>query len=322
MALAEGIAVASGKPMLGNPEWTVKEALGVIIFAAEGGIALTQRRLQRIARDLYGIDDISDLPLVVLPEIAQFGKDFNEYLSDGLSALGGIAVGLIVVDSVYNYHPSEKDVTVSNLYSRGQMFGRLSHDVYDIAGAAAAMKLLDHFRKRGNDALDLDSISQSGMGEFADSWCLLNHRTDPDVDNGRFYLQAEIGSRQDWPGAGWEIDWDIGAYDMDSGTFSKRIEVKCIPCRRASSGKETVSDNEIQGAIMEYVGAHEWQKNKTNIRDALAGELGVGDHRVRPALELLAAGGRLSCEVRPVPEGDRLVKRQVWGVTDRKRMPR
>ena len=172
MALAEAIAVASDKPYLGNSEWTVPEALGVIYFAAEGGVSLTQRRLQRIARDVYDIKDIKDLPLIVLPEIAPFGPKFDEYLDDGVSALG-VSVGLVIVDSVYNYHPPEKNVSVSNLYSRGQMFGRLSHSVYRIVGPQAVLILLDNFRKTGNDELDLDSISQSGMAEFADSWGLM-----------------------------------------------------------------------------------------------------------------------------------------------------
>lgn len=285
LADAEAIAVASGLPVLGNDEWKIPEPTQVIIFAGEGGVNPLRRRLHRIARDLYGINrrNFANLPLIVLPGIAHFDSpEFRRYLADAIETADAVTdTPLIIVDSVYNYHPPESGVSVANLYARGQMFGRLSHLVYQVAGEYASLQLVDHFRKTGNGALDLDSISQSGMAEFADTWLLVNNRLDPDPDNGKFWTRAEFGSRQDWPGAGWEIDWNIGRYDVDTGEWSDPITVDFRSCGRARSGQaaETVSDGEIAGAIREYVRAHPDGCSKTQARTAIKGELAIGQTR-------------------------------------------
>ena len=325
---AIALAVASGSPLLGNSEWRIEHPRPVIIMAGEGGVGPRRRRLQRIARDVYGIDFIGDRPLAVLPAIAPFdSKALREYLARAIDAVGGD--GVLIVDSVYNYHPSGQQVNVSNVYDRGPMFGRLSKTVYELGGEDQTMLLVDHFRKTGSDRLDLDSISQAGIGEFADSWMLLQHREAADPDAGNFWLRAELGSRQDWPGAGWELDWSIGRFDEDSREFTDRIAVAVSRCNRAAQAvkqRVAVTEADIIGAVLDLVEREPWLLTKDQIIDGVAGKLAVGNKRVRPVLEDLEKSHELVCESRKRPEGAGRRRtertRDVWALGDgKKRLP-
>src|SRR5665647_3418711 len=192
------VAVAGGVPALGR--WPVRRARPVIYYGGEGGRDLHARRFQRIATEVYGLD-LGDLPLYLVTGVGPFDtKEFRHELAEHCEA---VEPGLVVLDSLYNYHPA--GIEVGNLYDRGRVLSDLSHP---LAEAGVALWVLDHFNKNGA-GLDLDRLAQAGMAAWADSWVLLDHRSTPDVAEGRFALRAEVGSRQ-WGGAGWDIDLDIG----------------------------------------------------------------------------------------------------------------
>lgn len=62
----------------------------------------------------------------------------------------------------------------------------------------------------------------AGSGEWVDSWLLLSHRIQPDVENGRFQLLLEVGSRR-WGGATWELDLDVGHFNAELGRHDGAI---------------------------------------------------------------------------------------------------
>jgi hypothetical protein len=297
MADAALLAVASGSCVLGNPEWPVPEPRAVAIFAGEGGVLWRQARLQRLARDLYGISDISTLPLVVLPTLVHLGSSrlagYFRAALDGLCERHEEPFGLAVMDSLYNYHPP--NVKSSDLYARGPMLARLSAVVRDAAGDDAALWVVDHFAKTSEGKLDLDSISQSGMAEFADTWLLLEHREEPDLDNGQFWLRAEFGSRQAWPGAGWEIDFSIGAYDIRTGTYDSPVKANCRRTGRApvTRGKrKPVTPEELQKTVLDWLAEHDAATRTTHI-SAIAGTYGLPRDRLRDAFAALRDAGSI-----------------------------
>jgi hypothetical protein len=321
-ALAVDLAVASGKSFLGNDDWKIPHARPVIIFAGEGGEHLIRRRLQRIAHDVYGIRSIARLPIVVLPATPKFGTDqFAGYLLRAIDALGETP-GLVTVDSVYNYHPSSREVQVSNVYDRGPMLSEVSHLVYEWCGADSVLQFVDHFRSTGDGRLDLDSISQAGMAEFADTWMLIGYHATPDPDAGLFPLRVEIGSRQDWPGAGYQMDWDIGRFDIGLGEWVGSISVDVSDCDRAVTvgGKAGASDDEISGGILDCVEANEWQLTKDQIISAVAKASKVGDKRVRTAFMELATAKppQLVSDKRERSEGSTMKTRELWALGDPK----
>jgi hypothetical protein len=264
---------------------------------------------------------------VVLPDLYPFlSEELEEYYARAVDRVGGD--GLTIFDSVYPYHPDVAEVQAGNVYSRGRMFSSVSAMARKIAGEDESLDLVDHYRKTGNDALDLDSISQAGMGEFADSWTLFAHRAEPDVGAGEFRLRADIGSRQEWPGAGWEIDWSIGRYDIDTSLFSKPIEVSCSPCdlsqtstsRQKRKGKQAqASDAVIQEEILEHVKSLEWTETKTQIIEKVAEEMRldgarVDEKRVRTVFTEMSIANELSCEARRRNEGGQAHNRDLWGI--------
>lgn len=324
-ALAMAIAVASQENAFGNSDWFVPNPYPVAVFAGEGGDRLARSRIQRIANDVYGIgrDDLTDLPIAVLPAHAQFDStDFAGYLYRAIDEVLGEPPGLIIVDSVYNYHPSGQDVQVANVYDRGPMFARQSDLFYRECGQRSVAILVDHFKKSASNStgsLDLDLISQSGMAEFADTWWLQGHRQKPDPDNGQFYLQVEVGSRQDWPGTAFELDWDIGRYDIYERKWEGKIEVDWRTTARAAGafeGKTHVSDDDIRAGILDLVANNAWLLTKNQICGEVAKSRSAGTERVRSLfMELATAPDHpLVRDKRKRDEGGVPRERELWAL--------
>jgi carbon monoxide dehydrogenase subunit G len=312
------ISVASGLPAFGNPEWTVPTACPVVYYGGEGGQKMHQSRLQRIARDIYGIDDISTIPLYLVTDIGPFDKpEFWITLDRNIAQInkaqrGGPEVALVVMDSLYNYHPA--DIEVSNLYDRGRLLAGLSAP---LVNRGIALWLVDHFNKSGS-GIDLDRLAQSGMAVWADSWVMFEHGEDPDVANGTFTISTGIGSRQ-WGGEEWTIHVDIGPFDKSSRTYLTNMKVDAWPgiIKRQSGGSKDATDADVARAILDQVEAH--PDSTYNIaRDAVKKACHVGEKRIKDEWDQLVKGKRLVSHPEPVKEGTRLVTRDVWRVGDGK----
>lgn len=201
------VAVASGKPLFG--EFQVDEPGPVVTLIGEGGATPWTRRLIRVAEAL-GIDrdDLGDLPLWSTFDVAAIGSlKFAASLGD---ALDQHQPTLVHVDPYYAYHGLEVDSR--NLHHEGDHLAKLS--TYCAAGGASLL-VNNHFNQTGAGG-GLKRITGAGSGEWADTWLLLSHREKPDVAGGRFRLALEVGSRQ-WGGNAWNLDLNIGAFDIERG---------------------------------------------------------------------------------------------------------
>lgn len=310
-AYIASLALAAGVPAFGA--WPVPRPRPVIYYGGEGGQAMHMRRLQRIAADVYGLD-LRDVPFYLVTDVGPFdSKEFRESLRRNVAEVGP---GLVVLDSLYNYHPA--GIEVGNLYERGRVLSDLSHTLSD-ASEDTALWVVDHFNKNGPKGLDLDRLAQAGMAQWADSWVLLDHRTTPDVPGGQFSLRADVGSRQ-WGGASWTIDLNIGPYDMETHSYLSPMKVSAEPLdaqdSRAGTGRRLTRDD-LQALILAAV---EEQPGRTKARyvSDLTAEHNVGKPKVDDAWGALAEEAALLMERKQVTEGGRKVSRDVWSVGSRR----
>lgn len=196
---AIALAVATGSALF--DEYPATSPGGVLYLCGEGGQDIFANRHQVIAAR-YGItpDALMDIPFG-----AEFGvgmltdREFTEAVKRHLDAL---QPKLVILDPLYAYHP--RDVEVQNIYARGPMLANLR----TLVGGEAALIVGDHFNKTAGKGLDLDNIAQAGMSAWADSWILQKHRAPADLENGKFLLEVETGSRRGG-GKHLEVDWTL-----------------------------------------------------------------------------------------------------------------
>lgn len=300
------VAVAAGRPAFGFAAWSVPEPKPVLIYAGEGGIRQVKRRLKRIAREVYGIDNLATLPLYVVAGAAPLdGEDFAETLSEAVEEIArehGEPPGWVILDALYNYHPAE--VEVSNLYARGRMLSDFQHLAHGITGEDCVLTVVDHFRKAASGTT-LDEYQQSGMGAWADTWWNAQHREDPDLTQQRFALNVEVGGRAGHAGL-YEIDIELGPFDdqkMD-WTATMAVEIRRVDAHTKRQ-RGSVADDEIVGRILELVGEPR-NRTKNEIRDAVEG---ASKNRVDNVIKRLVDEGELMYEDGPHEENGRPVTR-------------
>jgi len=200
------LGVASGVPIFG--QFVVDKATPVLTYVGEGGRIPYTRRLERVAKAM-GVD-LDDIPLFQSYDVAPILSDrFKESLARDLAAL---EPGLVSLDPFYAFHGGA--TSASDLHEEGALLTSMSAPCM---GAGASLMVVNHFNKTGNGR-GLDRITQAGGQEWCDTWVLLSHRENPDVPHGHFRLLVEIGSRQ-WGGSEWDLDLDLGTFDVDLGEF-------------------------------------------------------------------------------------------------------
>ncbi len=309
------IAVAAGRPAFGNPEWSVPAARPVIYYGGEGGQKMHARRLQRIALEVYGIADLSTVPLHLVTDIGPLDKpDFIDALRRNVqevnethAATHTLGTGLLVLDSLYNYHPA--GVEAGNLYERGRLLAGLSALT---AEQEVALWLVDHFNKTGS-GIDLDRLAQAGMAQWADSWLLFEHGETPDVANGMFTLSTGVGSRQ-WGGDEWTLRIEIGPFDKETGTYltSMKVEAEQGITRRAQASGST-SPADLREAIMEWLDDHPDQVSKTDALKEIGATVSAKTERLRDAWAELERQRLIRSRPDEYTDGaDRRRTRQVW----------
>jgi hypothetical protein len=305
-ALALAVAVASGRPYLG--EFAVNKPGPVLIFNGEGGQEPFQRRYQRICA-AYDVEPGS-LPLAVTFGVGDLaGRAFRDAIKAHLDEVQPV---LVILDPLYTYHPS--GIEAQNLYERGRMLGDLSH----LVGYDASLLVVDHYRKTGGANLDLDEIGQSGVAQWADSWILQAHREEPDLEAGTFRLAVEHGSRQ-WGGQRWEIDWECGAFDEETGEPDGSVFWKLERSNGRAKRTCKLNPDELQAEIMIWT-----QRNppttKKRIVNAVMDLTRAGRERVTTAFEVLAERNALVSVAEKVPQerGGKTVsvRTEVWKAGD------
>lgn len=218
------VAVASGQPLF--DQFTVDQAGPVLVYVGEGGRRPWTRRLRRICTamgvnpaDLTGrLEAVYDVaPIHSVRYQASLERDLDE-----------VDPTLFILDPLYAYHGTTSDSR--NLHEEGALLGaavKLAQD-RDITAL-----IVNHFNQTGAGN-GLKRITQSGSGEWADSWILLRHREDPHVDTGTFHLGLDIGSRQ-WGGTTWDLDLEIGRFNHDTGTHEGDITWDLRPAGRSTA---------------------------------------------------------------------------------------
>lgn len=214
------IAVATGTKLF--DQFPIDMPGPVVAYVGEGGRIPYTRRLERIAHAM-GVNLI-DAPLFPSFDIAPVGSlIFEESLLRDLSEL---QPALVHIDPWYAYHGASTEA--KNLLAEGTHLSGLSAPIID---HGASLLVNHHFNQTGGGK-GISRLSMAGAQEWVDSWLLLGHRQDPDVANGKFWLSLEIGSRQ-WGGSSWELDLDVGRFDVDLGEYEGDIGWEL---RRSSSG--------------------------------------------------------------------------------------
>ncbi len=265
------VAVAAGKPIFDH--FDVGAARPVVAYVGEGGRRPYVRRLRRIAAAL-GVTT-EDLPLYPVFDVAPLASPiFRESLARDLR---DIEPGLVVLDPLYMYHGTT--TRAADLHAEGALLGGFSRPCVD---AGVSLLVVNHFNQTGT-GMSLKRITMAGSGEWADSWILLAHRVDPDLEAGVYRLTLAVGSRQ-WGGTEWELDVTLGRFDAERGDHDGDIAWEL---RRA-----TAAGKAAQGAekILELVARQPYQLT----REELAAGAGGNRERMRALVDTLTEQGRLA----------------------------
>jgi hypothetical protein len=301
--LSVAVAVASGAPLFG--EFEVVSPGPVVFYVGEGGQAPFQRRLQAIAH-AYGVD-LRDLPLHAVFEVGALdGQDFTDALKRNMDDL---QPELVIVDPLYAFHPS--GIEAQNLYERGRMLAGVS----SLVANDTALIIADHFRKTGNQgALDLDSIAQSGMSQWADSWILQNHREPVDLATGSYRLEVEFGSRQ-WGGSRWDLDWQLPAFgQLEEGEQDAGVSW-AIRRTTDGDGSQAKGQRRSRGTkrseILTAIRSNPFQFTQNQLVEAVGGNRGA----VKKELARLEEDGHVVTDHIAATEGNgRQVARLRYGI--------
>jgi hypothetical protein len=300
---AIALAVASGYALF--DEYHVTSPGPVLYLSGEGGQNTFVNRHQAIA-ERYSI------PPELLPTLP-FGVDFgvasltDRDFTDAVKRyLDQMQPQLVILDPLYAYHPSGVEVT--NLYERGPMLAGLR----DLIGGEAALIVGDHFNKTASKGLDLDNIAQSGMSQWADSWILQRHRTPPDLENGKFLLEVETGSRRGG-GKSLEVDWTLNRDASDPDAI-RWIGVDWEA--RPFAGKSVVgqTDKTVE-RILQVVKDNDSELTQSQVAEKAGGN----KQKALDTVKGLIVNGFLVVEKRARQEGGRTRQREFVGIAPRAR---
>jgi hypothetical protein len=263
------VAIAAGEPLFGH--FDVATARPVVAYVGEGGRKPYKRRLRRIAQAM-GVK-LDDLPLFPVFDVAPIQSDiFRETLSRDLR---DVEPGLVTLDPLYMYHGTATRAT--DLHQEGALLGVLSRPCIE---AGVSVQIVNHFNQTGY-GVNLKRITMAGSGEWADSWMLLAHRVDPDVEQGAFKLLLEVGSRQ-WGGSSWALDLTLGRFDTELGEHEGDIAWEI---RRRAIGADQSVDR-----VLAWAATRPFQLTK----EELAAGAGGKRARIRDLIDTLVDTGRLT----------------------------
>jgi hypothetical protein len=294
------VGLASGLPIFDR--FVPAAARPVVAYVGEGGRALWTRRISRICSamgtnpaelDLHPAFDVAPVSSVKFQESLR--RDLDE-----------IEPGLLTLDPLYTYHGTA--TRAADLHQEGALLNQLSAPCMD---AGASLLVVNHMNQTGS-GMSLKRITMAGSGEWADSWMLLAHREDPDVDAGLFRLTLDIGSRQ-WGGTTWDLDLDIGRFDEDTGSHDGEITWDICRASPTSSAadKATATANRTEKAILDVLVDCPWEKTRSAIKELVGG----GRETFDRAFDDLAKRDVIAHDMRGREESGTTKKRLVWGLT-------
>lgn len=277
------LACATGTKLFG--QFDIDNPGPVVSYVGEGGRIPFTRRLERIA-DAMGIHlpDADFHPTFDVAPVTSL--IFEESLRRDLDELHP---ALVHIDPWYAYHGAQSEG--KNLYAEGSLLSGLSQPCID---HGASLLVNHHFNQTGVSK-GISRLTMAGAQEWVDSWILLAHRKDPDVDNGRFYLTMAIGSRQ-WGGSTWDLDIEVGRFDVDSAEYDGSIT---WDLNRASGGGKT-SDRDAKVNILAAVMERPGELTKEQAAQAA----GINLEKARALVAQLELEGQIHARSVPIVRSD------------------
>ena len=299
---AIALAVAAGTALFGK--YHVMSSGGVLYLAGEGGSNTFANRHQVIAAR-YGI---STEILRELPFGAEFGVGMltdSEFTDAVKRHLDELQPKLVILDPLYAYHPN--DVEVQNVYARGPMLA----DLRTLVGDEVALIVGDHFNKNAGKNLDLANIAQAGMAQWADSWILQKHRDAPNLEESKFWLEVETGSRRGG-GKHLEVDWTLERDTSDPDVIAWTgvdWEARPMAAKSACGGRA----DDTAAAILQVIADHPFEMTETQV----LAKIGGNRAKARETLLGLKANGGVVVRATERKEGEeekRTVTRALVGL--------
>ncbi|MFH1922713.1 MAG: AAA family ATPase [Planctomycetota bacterium] len=291
------VSLGTGTPFLGK--FPTKKCTAAF-WSGESGAAVIQETAGRIAAG-RGIDlaECSVFWGFSLPKLSQ--ADHLEALMHVIQEHG---IEVLFVDPLYLSLLSAEDAgRGSDLFfmgSRLQAVGELATDL------GITFYVLHHFRKTGqtdpSEPVGLEELSQSGVGEWARQWCLLDRRA-PYQHDGQHELWMRVGGSAGHAGL-WALTIDEGILDLD--TFSGRqweVEIETVTNTREATRQERENrkarqqeerENEHRRRLLEALRQFPDGETVSQLRSAA----GLNGNSFGTALRMLLKEGRAeACEV-------------------------
>ncbi|MBF6557033.1 MAG: AAA family ATPase [Acidimicrobiales bacterium] len=292
------VGIAAGLPIFGH--FAPPAQRPVVAYVGEGGRRLWTRRMRRICSAMGTTP--ADIDLHPSFDVAPISSlTFQDSLRRDLDELNP---GLVTLDPLYTYHGT--DTRAADLHQEGSLLNQLSGPCMDVG---ASLAVVNHYNQTGSGA-GLKRITMAGSGEWADSWVLIAHREQPDVDGGVFRLTFEVGSRQ-WGGTSWDLDISIGRFDQDTGSHDGEItwDLNRSNGAKSKNDKRSEKEYEMRRRISDTVTDHPFELTKAKIRTIVGGN---ADMFFR-CFDEMAQDGEIRHDRLGSTEAGTTKKRELWG---------
>lgn len=204
------VSLATGAPFLGEFQTQQRR---VAIWSGESGAVTLRSTAKRVAKsreiDLRQADLLWSFDLPKLSRADHLAELERTIIDKGLH--------VVIIDPLYLSLIGADDAgSAGNLYAMGARLFPLS-EIGQRTGCT--MVVLHHCRKARQgesvDSMSLESLSQSGISEWARQWIMLKRRSDYQFD-GRHELWMQAGGS-----AGHSGQWGV---DVNEGTMNKGAE--------------------------------------------------------------------------------------------------
>jgi hypothetical protein len=200
------LCVASGRPLLDH--FPVPHAKPVVVFTGEAGRHSWVYRLQHLAGMMgFTDDEVKALPITIVDVAGPIGDP--SFMATYQAAIDS-EPGLIILDPLYRYAGKVKEA--GNVYEMGGLLGQLFEPT---TARGISLIIVNHFNKAAGTNATLQSITQAGSRETADSWLLISHREMADVEEQSFKLKLNSGGRLGFGGE-YDLDVELGPLNLDT----------------------------------------------------------------------------------------------------------
>ena len=181
LALDLVVAVATGTKFLGR--FAVVTSGPVVLYINEG----RREELQTRIRKLLALRNLKELPEGITIRYQGAHLTTEKLIAQLRWDLRRQKPALVILDPFYAFFDGDVDAT--NLLQTGPFLRRFSSAALE---AGASLLIVNHFRKCSGKEPQLSDITQSGGGEWVDSWALVSklNQTEDDVT-----LVVKFGAR-------------------------------------------------------------------------------------------------------------------------------